>query len=179
MEIDRHLTNLDSGSFQYSRRHGPWMELPHADQIAESLGVPFDPLLTNCQRLIHLVYKLKFGVELPAAMWSAEIWDDETLFREVKKKEQQYPADIYLFSPFSRKTMDPKELHLAVGTGIFKKNKPLLLHANRYDGGISTWSLPEFISPVPPSPDPRYKLAGIKRLKDELWETSVKPSIYS
>jgi hypothetical protein len=147
---------------KYSKSHGPWMLLPHAKEIANKLEVPYDQTLKNCQLAFHLVYK-NFGIQLPQ-LWSQELYEDDIFFEEVKKKDRQYIGDTYLFKPFNDKIFDPKRLHIAVGTGQFLDQKPVLIHASFYENTITVWHLDRFIKPEM-NHNPKYQLVGIRRLK--------------
>lgn len=179
----------------YSLAHGPWQLLPHAPLIAEQTGITLSEQHMNCQLFLHYIYRLHF-VPIPQ-MWSSEIAQDESRFfktiassRDQFKNVQQFIGDIYMFEPMPRQAdskfdpQDERNLHLAIGTGSFQDGKPLLVHANRWDGKENIWSVAKFFQPVAKydSGDPpirRYrKLVRIKRLIPEYWDIGVKPHVH-
>lgn len=127
----------------------------------------------NCQWLVHTIYREGFGAQLPIGMWSQEMFEDETVvLRTVKKGEPYVLGDIFLFG---RKKSNPKELHLAVHTGRTNDNgEPMLVHATFRENGVTVWSLGAFAR------DSRYeKLHGVKRLHPDLFDTNIRPLMYT
>lgn len=118
----------------------------------------------NCQLAIHLAYKFRFNITMPAGMWSAEIFQDEKLiFKTITSL--QHEGDIGIFGPVFQ--TDPRFFHLAYYLG-----QDTFFHANIIDGQVSLWSLEKFLATS------RYaELKRIKRLKPELFNAQVRPII--
>src|SRR5258708_2491834 len=127
----------------------------------------------NCIAFSHLLLKRLHGLELPPALYSREMLDDNTYFRELQEGEELEVGDIALFSraginfreiPSGLNREDYLQtgyplVHLAIFAGFATtQSEPLYVHANHPDRGVSIWPLSKFSRHL------RYReLYGIKR----------------
>lgn len=144
-EIDR----LDTYVVRYSGQRIPGNE---------RLRGPF--LWVNCQAWGHRVLRERFGVTIPEAMLSLELYQDEDqCVRSVHLGEEMIqPGDIFLFG--SEGLTDMRLLHWAIFTGFSKANtgEPILEHATMSERTVAFWDLSQF------SNEPRYTvLYAVKR----------------
>lgn len=112
----------------------------------------------NCQLLVHLALELLHGINLPPAMRSKEIFEDQEFFAEIPLDTASL-GDIFMFGKADE--TDPRQFHLAVKIDEdLRTQQPLLIHATNIEKTVTVWPLIQFFS------HPRYeKLFAVKRLK--------------
>jgi len=158
-----------------------------AAELSRYIGTPYDyassPIVgqessrVNCQKLIHLLYKDRFGISLPTGLWSKEIYDDNAFFRNIAFRERFVEGDILIFGPRNPQSTnpDPRQYHLTFFTGeVNQSQDPVLIHASSYHGGtVTTNGLKTFFN------TPQHaSLKRVKRLQPHLFKTHVLPVIY-
>lgn len=103
----------------------------------------------NCEKLIHIAYRDRFGIVLPTMLRAAELYYDQNIFRSVAfNKEPLREGDIFCFgSPRmrSQEEFDATKLHVAycIGEGELHEGLPIL-HATFVDGRVSIWPFGRF-----------------------------------
>lgn len=153
-------------------------------EMKQLIGIPYDinssPRIdlpegthsVDCRLLWQQYYHFRFGVTIPVGMWSKEAFQDESLFRFVDPKERLIEADTFFFG---EKDKPPKSFHLAVFSGEFQNNQPLLIHASSYNGRQVTLETLEKILKTP-----QYvEIKGIKRLRQDLFQSHILPVVYN
>lgn len=114
----------------------------------------------NCQFLAHLMLQDWFGINLPVAMRSKEMFEDGKYFDEIEDVQKSQFGDLFFFGKES--LVDLRKLHVAIHSGHLDENtgSPNLIHANYIDLGVSIWPSERFGEYL------RYqRLYGIRRLK--------------
>lgn len=145
------------------------------------LGIPYErnayPTLekgnlhgANCIKLIHEIYAEEFGVQLPLGLWPKELLLDNELTRSITDGNYVL-GDMFTFGEKGNK--DLIGLHLGMYTGVRQNGDPLLIHStNRKDNISAVWPLRRFSTWRPYS-----TIYGVKRLREDLFETFIKPHI--
>lgn len=141
-----------------------WPLVGRPYEFSHSPGVNPGSEAINCQLGVHLAYRQRFNITIPAGMWSAEIFQDESIiFQTVPILD--YEGDIGIFGPVGQN--DPRFFHLAYHLGNSE-----FFHANIIDRQASIWPLEKFLTA------PRYaELKRVKRLMPDLWTTQILPVI--
>ncbi|MCA9372011.1 hypothetical protein KC726_03880 [Candidatus Woesebacteria bacterium] len=123
----------------------------------------------NCQALAHIYYWNTFGIPLPRAYWSKELYEDPLhYFMRIPHSAPLFQGDILLFGPVHLANW--KKLHI----GIYDEESGTILHTTNTTGSCR-WPLGAFASHASYA-----TVYGIRRLD---WEkfglSSFFSSIYS
>ena len=126
----------------------------------------------NCQLFLHLMYEQEFGVSLPIGMYSQELYEDMTFFRNLSEGERLMRGDLMMFGPPNLKDM--KRLHMTFVSGEFDaQDNPYILHCTSTGNGVQVWPLEKFARY-----DKYGKLYAKRRLRPEIHEALVLPVVY-
>lgn len=156
-------------AFRYNFDQGPQLVRSREDALAHGL---------NCISLAHLALRDIFDYELPGELHCAEMYLDQQHFTEVGDATQAQRGDLFWFG-ISGAAQPPEAFqpqydaagalvnwrefpvkHVAVHTGDYREDDPLLLHATHRTGTNSVWPLQQFFA------YPRYqKLFAVRRLQ--------------
>lgn len=125
----------------------------------------------NCQTFVHLYYKSEFGVNLPAGMWSKEMFEDlGEFFRPVNNDEEYVKGDVFFWGVENTDVID---LHVAVlhQTGM-TPDEIVFRHANKKDEMVSDWTMREMMN------FEKYQiLYGVRRLIPDYFDPHVAPFV--
>ncbi len=165
--------------FVYDFWQGP-REVRNLDQALEN-GI-------NCISLAHLAIRGLFKYELPEELHCAELFNDVSYFDEVPTVSDMEPGDLIWFG-LEEPVMSAEEFvpvyqgdkltnwrdfpvkHVGIFTGKYEDSEPLILHSSNIEGTNVIWPLSRF------DEYRRYqKIYGIRRLKDELKDSSAVPA---
>jgi len=150
----------------------PLIGLTYNIDSSPRIDLPEHTHSVDCRLLWQKYYHLRFGINLPIGLWSEEAFLDENLFRHLQPNEKLIEGDTYFFG---KKNDLPKSFHLAIFTGEWYQQDPLLIHASAFNGKTVTL---DPLSKIIKTPQ-HAQIMGIKRLRPDLFQAHILPVVYN